>query len=195
MVRLEGEVAGVVPVPRVGDQVQDDIADREVGGADPEHPRSRQLLERVASVGEVARHAFARKEIEPVVEVGVARHLVTLRHDPPDERGVAPSHPPQYEERRPGPDLRQDIEELVRVPLDPSLQGVPIGPWEAGLHVLGVEPVLRVERCEERGGLGDRRRTFAHPRSQPRGGSSHLPCLPRTASVRRLRAPGSDDSV
>jgi hypothetical protein len=80
------------------------------------------------------------------VPVGVARQLVPLGDDPPDQRRVAACHPSEHEEGRPGAGAGEDVEQLVRVALDPPLERAPAGRSEARADVLGVEPVLDVER-------------------------------------------------
>ena len=79
----------------------------------------------------------------------MARDLVPVIDDPAHERGVPFRDPPQHEHRGPRPDVGEDIEERVRVRLQTWLHRRRVEGGQADTDVLGVEPVLDVERCEE----------------------------------------------
>ena len=79
----------------------------------------------------------------------VARDLVSLAHDPPDDRRVPFRDPTQHEEGRSGPSGREDVQEFVNVRFEPGLEPVPIVGGEARPDVLGVEPILDIEGRHE----------------------------------------------
>ena len=145
IVLREPEVTGVVAVSGLDDQIEDEIAHREVGRADTENFAARYLFEPVLRPAELVLDLIGGQLVQVPMEIRMTGDLVSVVHDPPHDRGVAFRDPPKDEERRSGLGGCEDIQELVNVRFEPRLQPIPIMRGEARPDVLGVEPVLDVE--------------------------------------------------
>ena len=132
-------------VSGLDDQIEDEIAHREVGRAETENFTARYLFEPVLRPAELVLDLIGGQLVQVPMEIRMTGDLVSVVHDPPHDRGVAFRDPPKDEERRSGLGGCEDIQELVNVRFEPRLQPIPIMRGEARPDVLGVEPVLDVE--------------------------------------------------